>query len=318
MLRNWTLKVKQVKNKEKGLFTLGAYLLNNKDKSHRNTTIHEIKNVAVGTARILQEYENRAHKRRIAKLRGGGVSNLAQSYVLSLPPDIKQPTPEEWEIITKRVIGGISKAAGINPNDLWKVSAAVVHEESNGKPSHVHLITGNCVKGEYLKVLTQKSVLGAAKKAFNGAVLEVLGVSNKTYRPERENVGNVPLWKARAEIEQGKAELELKKKDFEEQKHNLTQFLKSNLSNKLFRQYMMLKEYMENNNAPRIKSTNKRIEKTQTEIKATLPTLDTSAFHVIKKEVFESGITAKELSKLTPEELQEKINKPKSKNKFKP
>lgn len=285
MLRNWTLKVKQVKNKEKGLFALGAYLLNDKDKSHRNTTIHEIKNVAVGTARILQEYENRAHKRRIAKLRGGGVSNLAQSYVLSLPPDIKQPTPEEWEKITKKVVGGISKAAGINPNDLWKVSAAVVHEESNGKPSHVHLITGNCVKGEYLKVLTQKSVLGAAKKAFNGAVLEVLGVSNKTYRPERENVGNVPLWKARAEIEQGKAELE-------QQKHNLTQFLESDLSKKLVRQYMMLKEYMENNNAPRIKSTKKRIEKTQNEIKATLPNLDPSAFYVIKNEVFKSDISA--------------------------
>ncbi|EJD0676454.1 hypothetical protein [Vibrio parahaemolyticus] len=199
MIKNWTVKTKQIKKKEKGLLNHFNYLFNKKRAAHFYSEISDLNNSTDKLNNIFNEIEARKEFRRENGLRGGGVSNLASSFVLSLPRDIKQPTKKEWKKIAAISLKELSKDLDIPFDKIKNNSVVVLHDESNSpsKSSHVHILVSNVIDGKVEKGISQYKGTYAMKKGVNKAVKQVLGVDNKHYAPKDENVGDKPLYAAR-------------------------------------------------------------------------------------------------------------------------
>lgn len=225
MLKNWTVKTKQIKKKARikkdgkvvktinsSAFKYGSYLLNKKAQSHYNTNITDLNKAPQRLAQINAQITSRKLHRQAAGLRGGGINCEATSFVLSLPKDIKQPTPEEWQKIAMKVVKSLEEPTGITAHKLWQQCVAVLHEEpSKDKNNHLNLMIGNIHDNEYCKALTQHRSTYAVKKAFNQAMLD-LGIDHMKYLPQKNNTGDKPLYVARAEKLEQQEEL-LKSKE---------------------------------------------------------------------------------------------------------
>jgi hypothetical protein len=140
--------------------------------------------------------------RRDNGLRGGGVSNLATSFVLSIPKDIQQPTTKkEWQKLAQISLMELANDIDIPFEKIQKNSIVVLHDESNSidKSSHIHILVGNVIDGKVVKPISQYQGTYSMKKGFNKAVKHVLKEDNNNYVPLNANVGDKPLFAARAE-----------------------------------------------------------------------------------------------------------------------
>lgn len=196
MIKNWLVKTKQIKKKKDGFINHYNYLLDAKKSSHKNTNIYVLEE---GGNNILNEIEKRKEYRKKNSLRGGGISNYATSFVLSLPKDIKQPNQEEWKKIGLYGIKQIAKELNIDFKKLRKISHIVLHEEKdNNKNNHIHILIGNVLDNKQIKGLTQYKSTYALKKSFNYSVKKLLNEDNSKYMPKSKGK-NLPLNVAREE-----------------------------------------------------------------------------------------------------------------------
>jgi hypothetical protein len=198
MIKNWLVKTKQIKKKEKGFLNHVNYLTNNNKPSHEYSTITVLND---GAENILKEHDKRTDFRRRNGLRGGGVSNFATSLVMSLPRSIKQPTNEEWNKIGLYTIKEIAKANNIDFQKLKNIAHIVLHNESSStsKSSHLHILISNVIDNEVKKGISQYRTTHIAKQAFNYSVKKLLNEDNQKYIPENAKVKDKPLFAARAE-----------------------------------------------------------------------------------------------------------------------
>lgn len=196
MIKNWLVKTKQIKKKKDGFINHYNYLLDAKKASHKNTNIYVLEE---GGNNILNEIEKRKEYRKKNSLRGGGISNYATSFVLSLPKDIKQPNKEEWKKIGLYGVKQIAKELNIDFKKLRKISHIVLHEEKNSnKNNHIHILIGNVLDNKQIKGLTQHKSTYALKKSFNYSVMKLLNEDNLKYIPKSKGK-NLPLHLAREE-----------------------------------------------------------------------------------------------------------------------
>ena len=237
MLKNWLVKTQQ----KETISTHINYLKNENRDSHFYTKIDVLLD---NSKNIIDAIEDRKQHRRDHGLRGGAVKNEATSMIISLPRDIKQPTPKEWSqmlnIVLTDVCNTINKDVdkqnkkelekrndsnykskkSIQPNitlkELKAHCVAVLHDESSSdnKSSHVHLILSNIIKNEVIKPISQIGVTYSAKNSFNKAVKRVLGVDHMEYTPKESKFDKTfkdkPLYVLREEKAQ-KAEERAKK-----------------------------------------------------------------------------------------------------------
>lgn len=195
-MKNWTVKSEAIKQSSSGLIAYISYLKNGEADSHDNTTIVDLSNADKALSNILMSVENRKFERSKEKKAGGRpISSLAQSFVLSLPPEI-EPTAEQWKAIGKDCIKAVARSLGVPAEDLYKQTAFVLHKEPE-KNSHLNLVFGKIVNGQVLKDLQRKRVILDLKNAFNLAILTHTNNKVEDYTPLNEKVGKVPLWKAR-------------------------------------------------------------------------------------------------------------------------
>lgn len=206
MINNWTVKAKQIKDSTKGLINHFNYLQCNRRASHYYTKITDLNKSNEKINNILEEYEQRKKNRKNKGLRGGGISNLATSFVLSIPRDIKQPTPKQWVKIANITIGELSKALDIDKKTLTSLIVLYLHDEnkSSDKNTHCHMLISNIINGEHDKRITQKITTQTIKKGFNKAMYIVMNEDHKKYNPLNTNVKNKPLWVSRKEKEKEK------------------------------------------------------------------------------------------------------------------
>lgn len=95
-----------------------------------------------------------------------------------------------------------------------KTTGLIIHNEENGKKSsHLNVLISNIQDGEYKKVITQYGGVNALKKAYNKAVLEVLGLDNKFYTPEQSRLPDQPAYDVQAPFVRKKLEPETIEKD---------------------------------------------------------------------------------------------------------
>ena len=200
MIKNWTVKTKQIKKKEKGLINHFNYLFNKKRAAHFYSEIVDLNNSPEKLNNILNEIEDRKEYRRENGLRGGGVSNLTTSFVVSIPRDIKQPeNKKEWQRIAATTLKELSDDLDIPFEKIRDRSVVVLHDESNSpsKSSHMHILVSNVIDGQVVKPISQYQGTYAMKKGINKAVKNVLGEDNKLYTPKNEGVEDKPLYAAR-------------------------------------------------------------------------------------------------------------------------
>ena len=142
-IKNWTVKTKQIKKKSKGLINHFNYLLDNKREGHFYSDIVDLNNSSNKLNNILDEIDKRQEYRRSEGLRGGGVSNLATSFVLSIPRDIQQPTTKkEWQKLAQIALKELANDIDIPFDKIQKNAVVVLHDESNSvdKSSHIHIL----------------------------------------------------------------------------------------------------------------------------------------------------------------------------------
>lgn len=200
MIKNWTVKTKQIKKKEKGLLNHFNYLFNKKRAAHFYSEITDLNNSPDKLNNILNEIEDRKEYRRENGLRGGGVSNLASSFVVSIPRDIKQPeNKKEWQKLASITLKELSTDLDIPFEKIRDRSVVILHDETNSptKSSHMHILVSNVIDGQVIKSISQYQATYAMKKGINKAVKNVLGEDNKLYVPKNTNVGDKPLHVAR-------------------------------------------------------------------------------------------------------------------------
>lgn len=201
-IKNWLVSTKQVKQKQFGLFKHFTYLFDKNRPAHHYSEIYDLNDSPEKLSNIIYQQELRKNKRKEKKLRGGGVSNLATSFVLALPRDISQPKDLfEWKCIIDITLQELSKKSQISFDKIKEHSVIVLHEESKsrGKPNHVHILIGNIIDGEIQKSLSQFRATNAMKSGFNRAIKEVLGEDHRSYTPKQRKVGKKPLFIAREE-----------------------------------------------------------------------------------------------------------------------
>lgn len=199
MIKNWTVKTKQIKKGSDGFINHVNYLQDTARASHQYTDITILNDAA---ASILQSVEDRAQYRADHKLTGARyVKNYATSFVLSLPRNINQPTKNDWHNIIHFIITRIAKQNDIDREHLKKHCHAVLHDESKSidKHSHVHLLVSNVIDNQVIKSFTQYRTTHLIKMTFNRAVELAVKESNLKYQPKNTNVRDKPLFAARSE-----------------------------------------------------------------------------------------------------------------------
>jgi len=245
-IKNWTVKTKQIKKKSKGLINHFNYLLDKKRDGHFYSQIVDLNGSPDRLKTILDEIEERKKYRQENGLRGGGVTNLATSFVLSLPRDIKQPTQKEWKRIAANTLKKLADDLDIPFEKIRDRSVVVLHDESNSttKSSHLHILVGNVIDGKVIKPISQYQGTYSMKLGFNKAVKRVLNEDNNLYVAMNENVGDKPLFAARAEkAEKERQEINAKNKKLEN-KYNAMKSSLSAKKMKLSNQYKSMKKLL--------------------------------------------------------------------------
>ena len=146
-----------------------------------------------------------------AQAKGGRpVDSYAQSFVLTLPSGVNQPTPEQWKAITKDVLLDAFKKLNKTPEEMKGHFFANVHEQTN---PHLNILIAKVVDGQSLRAVNQVGIIGTMKKSFNASVLKHCGLNYKDYEPLQTNLGkSLPRWqlKQQNKISEKLSELDIK------------------------------------------------------------------------------------------------------------
>lgn len=218
MLKNWFCKVEQIRKKSSAKHI--AYLLNEKHPSHEKTKITELKlkftsGKVIDNQEFYQAEQKRKEERLSKGLRGGGVVNIATSFVFNLPHQFGHGTVEIWEKVYKDVIKAVSNEIGIDPAVIAKHSFCVLHDESSNpdkdKSSGLHLLISNIIEKKHIKALTQYRVLNTVKAQLDKSYKTHFNADRKSYTVENPGKPNMPLSVARAKKILEKAQVKLNK-----------------------------------------------------------------------------------------------------------
>lgn len=185
-IKNWTVTTERVKNKDFGLSEYVSYLVSEKHKNHKNTTIYALFNSDANTflnstiqETILFDSKNKKGGRK--------VESFAQSFNFILPPPHK-PTPEQWTKISKELVNIIHKELEIkeNVNQFGRACFLNIHDQAN---PHLNLLVPRIFAGQRLADLDRKNVLAKLKLQFNQSVLKHCNIDHTNHNPLRVNVG---------------------------------------------------------------------------------------------------------------------------------
>ncbi|MCI2964731.1 hypothetical protein MO387_16780 [Shewanella sp. N2AIL] len=230
MIKNWIIKTQQIKKKEQGFINHVNYLADKNRPSHFHSDIKILNNKS---ANILKTFDDRTLYRKKNGLRGGGVSNYATSFIMSIPRDIKQPSVDDWIKISRELIKDLAKTNNIDDTTMRDHIHIVLHDEScsDDKNSHLHVLVSNVINNEVVKSISQFKTTHAMKNSFNRSIKLVLDEDHLKYTPKQENLSKVPLWVSRTEkAKRMNAVIDDLKKTYKNIKSDITSWSKLFLS----------------------------------------------------------------------------------------
>lgn len=194
-IKNWTVKADSIKKGSGGLISYAKYLDDPKHANHKNKTEEIIPihgNALVLAVKQTERAAKKEAKKRIAAKGGRPVDTFAQSFVLSLPSDVR-PTGDQWRMIAGDIMNAI--AVSIKENIKSLVSDSFINVHDNTSNPHLNILIGKFdQEGNIRKPVTQKKCLQAIKDAINLSVLKNLGVDHASYTPVRAGYPQMEKW----------------------------------------------------------------------------------------------------------------------------
>ncbi|WP_162951754.1 hypothetical protein [Pseudomonas aeruginosa] len=185
-IKNFTVTTQRVKDKADGLIGYANYLNNEKAPSHKNTKILNIgnnfddflKNTIINTMNFDKENKKGGRK----------VESYAQSFNFILPPEVPNPTHDQWRLIYKDLVLKAKKTLDIKgETSKFAMSCyANIHDQTN---PHLNLLIPRIYNKDRLHKLDQKNLLGELKNEFNRSVMQHCNIDFKSYKPNQQNVG---------------------------------------------------------------------------------------------------------------------------------
>ncbi|CAK3828267.1 conserved hypothetical protein [Vibrio crassostreae] len=203
MLKNWTV----ITESAKCMLAREKYLNDAKHKNHRNT--EAILNLfgSEETSLNMMRNCNKYALLQASKRRGGRPPTPAIEMVFALPKGIR-PSSREWRKILNIIMRNLVSSLEVTGKDLAQITRAVVHQQAQsqevrGSGDHLHLILGKFTNDlVYLRDLQRKSTTRLVKKAFNTAILEVMNIDHRSYKPQKNYRGQAkrraPQWVVKA------------------------------------------------------------------------------------------------------------------------
>ncbi|MCD1213429.1 hypothetical protein [Vibrio cholerae] len=203
MLKNWTITTQPVRLASDGIMMRERYLLNAKHANHKCTeALISIFGCGETSHRIALVGEKFRLNQQLNNRRGGRpLSSYAMEYCLTLPKGYR-PTAEQWQSIVKDCCLALARLCKLNKSEFAQYRQqirAVLHQQNQdgtkGSGDHVHLIIGKVIGERVLIELQQKRATKLIKQAFNGAVLQHVGIDHRTYEPiEKEKGRRLSTW----------------------------------------------------------------------------------------------------------------------------
>jgi len=218
-VKNFFVKGKPIKFKEKGIINYFRYLNDKEHKNHKGKT-NNIYNI-IGNKNFIRNAITSSVKINLEKslLKGKGgrfVNEFGHSFVFSPPPELSLDK-KAWETLTKRLMTHIfnyikKNNPSITKEELLKHSFVNVHEEDI---SHLNLLFSKVVAGKPIH-WSKYSLNMVLKQEFNLFCLEN-GLDYKTYVPKGKKNGNNTY----NSNKQKNRNLEKKEKDLKMQEEDL-------------------------------------------------------------------------------------------------
>ncbi|PAR27452.1 hypothetical protein [Vibrio metoecus] len=203
MIKNWTVTTQPVRLASDGIMMRERYLLNAKHANHKCTeALISIFGCGETSHRIALAGEKFRLNQQLNNRRGGRpLSSYAMEYCLTLPKGYR-PTAEQWQSIVKDCCLALARLCKLNKSEFAQYRQqirAVLHQQNQdgtkGSGDHVHLIIGKVIGERVLIELQQKRATKLIKQAFNGAVLQHVGIDHRTYEPiEKEKGRRLSTW----------------------------------------------------------------------------------------------------------------------------
>lgn len=203
MLKNWTV----ITESAKCVLAREKYLNDVKHKKHRNT--EAILNLfgSEETSLNIMRNCNKYTLQQASKRRGGRPPTPAIEMVFALPKGIR-PSSHEWRRILNIIMRNLASSLEATGKDLAQITRAVVHQQAQsqevrGSGDHLHLLLGKFTNDlVYLRDLQRKSTTRLVKQAFNTAILEVMNIDHRSYKPQKNYRGQAkrraPQWVVKA------------------------------------------------------------------------------------------------------------------------
>ncbi|HCE4593010.1 TPA: hypothetical protein NJ393_003885 [Vibrio parahaemolyticus] len=203
MIKNWTVTTQPVRLASDGVMMRERYLLNTEHTNHKYTEdLVSLFGCSATSKRIALTGEQFRLNQQLNNRRGGRpLSTYAMEYCLTLPKGYR-PSTEQWQLIVKDCCLALARLCKLNKSEFAQYRQqirAVLHQQSQdgtkGSGDHVHLIIGKVVGNRVLKELQQKKATKLIKQAFNGSVLQHVGIDHRTYEPiEKEKGRRLSTW----------------------------------------------------------------------------------------------------------------------------
>lgn len=191
MIKNFTVKVKEISQGEKGIINYYKYLKNENHKNHKEKTqrILKINDINFLENCIISNKKNDL-KNRLNKKGGKPITNYSKSICFRFPRDLsKDLTDEKIKKISVAIFKDLSKFLNIELTELQKYVFVNRHIEEK---THINFVISNSINEKRLRELKNKNFLTVMKKSFNLHIDSVLNVKHTEYEPRQQKEKKTP------------------------------------------------------------------------------------------------------------------------------
>lgn len=185
MIKNFTVKVKEISQGEKGIINFYKYLKNENHKNHKNKTqkILPINDIKFLENCIISNKKNDL-KNSINRKGGKPITNYSKSLCFSFPPDLSENlTEQQIKKISLNLFKDLSKFLNIEEEILKKYIFSNRHIEEK---THINFVISNSIDDKRIRELKKKNFVAVMKKSFNLHIDNILNVKHTEYIPKTQ------------------------------------------------------------------------------------------------------------------------------------
>lgn len=191
MIKNFTVKVKEISQGEKGIINYYKYLNNENHKNHKEKTQ---KILLINDDKFLENciISNKKNdlKNSINGKGGKPITNYSKSVRFCFPRDLsKDLTDEKIKKISLFLYKDLAGFLGISKEELKKYVFINRHIEEK---THINFIISNSMNETRIRKLKNKNFLSVIKKSFNLHIDSVLNVKHTEYIPKEQKPRKTP------------------------------------------------------------------------------------------------------------------------------